>query len=89
MRNTNPVLRSLWASILLFACGLFTAASAQQTVNTSLSTAEQQQQQQPSRPTVMIPEAQSVPPVASEKELYCAGFIQYEPTVVDLEVVGA
>jgi hypothetical protein len=87
VRNSNPALRSLWASILLFACGLFVAASAQQTVNTSLSTPEQQQQ--PARPTVTLPEAQSAPPVASEKELYCAGYIQYEPTVVDMEVVGA
>lgn len=88
MRNSNPVLRSLRASTLLFACGLFGAASAQQTINTSLPTAEPQQQQ-PARPTVTLPEAQSAPPVAGENELYCAGFIQYEQTAVDLEVVGA
>jgi hypothetical protein len=88
VRNSHPALRSLWASILLFACGLFGAASAQQTVNSSLSTPVQQQQQ-PARPTVVLPEAQSALPVASETELNCAGYIQFEPTVVDLEVIGA
>lgn len=84
MRISNLCFRSLCASVLLFACGLLSAASGQ-TVATTASTP---QQQQPSRPTVMLPQEQAARPIAGETDLYCAGFIQYEPTVVDLEIVG-
>lgn len=84
MRTSNLAFRSLWASILLFACGLLSAASGQ-TVTPSPATP---QRQQPPRPTVVLPQEQSVRPIAGETELYCAGFIQYEPTMVDLEIVG-
>jgi hypothetical protein len=45
-------------------------------------------QQQAPRPTVVLPQERIAPPVAGETELYCAGFIQSEPVVIDLEVVG-
>jgi hypothetical protein len=64
------------------------AASGQTVAGSSTGTAAQQQQQ-PARPTVVMPQAQGAPPVAGETELYCAGYIQWEPVVVDLEIVGA
>lgn len=85
MRISHLAFRSLWASILLFACGLLSAASGQ-TVTTQPATP--QRQQQPARPTVVLPQEQGARPVAGERELYCAGFIQYEPVAVDLEIVG-
>ena len=84
MRISNLAFRSLWASVLLFACGLSSAASGQ-TVTTQPATP---QRQQPAGPTVVLPQEQSPRPVAGERELYCGGFIQYEPVVVDLEIVG-
>ncbi len=84
MRISNLAFRSLSASVLLFACGLSSAASGQ-TVTTQPATP---QRQQPAGPTVVLPQEQSPRPVAGERELYCGGFIQYEPVVVDLEIVG-
>jgi hypothetical protein len=90
LRTINFASRSLWASLLLFACGLASAASAQTATGVSSGVA----QQQASVPAVLAPQQQSAqqersaPPVAGQAELYCAGFIQFEPVVIDLEVVG-
>jgi hypothetical protein len=84
VRISNLAFRSLWASVLLFACGLLSAASGQ-TVTTSPATP---QRQQPAKPTVVLPQEQSAQAIAGESELYCGGFIQHEPTVVGLEIVG-
>lgn len=84
MRISNLAFKSLCASVLLSACGLLSAASGQ-TVTTSPATP---QRQQPAKPTVVLPQEQSARPIAGESELYCGGYIQNEPTVVDLEIVG-
>jgi hypothetical protein len=90
LRTINFASRSLWASLLVFACGLASGASAQTaTADASQNVAQQQQQRQPARPTVVLPQEQRpAPPAAGETELFCAGFIQAEPVVIDLEVVG-
>jgi hypothetical protein len=86
VRTSNFASLTLWASVLLFACGLSSAASGQTAAGSSTGTTRQQQQAP--RPTVVLPQEQSAPPVAGETELYCAGFIQSDPVVIDLEIVG-
>ncbi|HEY6187209.1 MAG TPA: hypothetical protein VIW80_06010 [Pyrinomonadaceae bacterium] len=88
MRTSNYAFLTLWASVLLFACGVLSAASGQTISGSSTNSAPPQQQQKPARPTVVLPEEQSARPVAGDTELYCAGFIQSEPVVIDLEIVG-
>lgn len=87
MRTSNYASLTLWAFVLLFACGAFGAASGQ-TISGSSTGSASQQQQQTSKPTVVLPQEQVARPVAGDTELYCAGFIQAEPVVVDLEIVG-
>jgi hypothetical protein len=87
VRTSNFAYRSLTASLLLFACGILSAASGQ-TPPASSPGVTPQQQPQSARPTVVLPQAQSVRPVAGQTELYCAGYIQSEPVTVDLEIVG-
>src|ERR1051325_4987387 len=88
VRTSNYAFLTLWASVLLFACGVLSAASGQTISGSSTNSAPPQQQQKPARPTVVLPEEQSARPVAGDTELYCAGFIQSEPVVIDLEIVG-
>jgi hypothetical protein len=84
VRTSHFASRSLWASLLLFACGLSGAASGQVVGGSSSGTASSQA----ARPTVVLPQEQSARPVVGDTELYCGGFIQSEPVVVDLEIVG-
>jgi hypothetical protein len=83
---SHLVHKSFSALLLLFACGLLTAASAQTPNNSSAAGA--QQQQQPAKPTVLVPEERAPAAAASRNELYCAGFIQYAPAPNDLQIVG-
>jgi hypothetical protein len=85
VRTRKIVYRSLMTSLLLVACGLFSAVSAQ---TPDPSSGVQTRQQQP-RPTVVLPKDEGPPPVAGRTDLYCAGFIQYVPfPTPPLQIVG-
>ena len=88
MRTSNFASPALLASILLFACGILSAASGQTAPGSPSGATPQQQQPQTTRPTVVLPQEQTARPIAGQTELYCAGFIQSEPVVLDIEVVG-
>ena len=47
-----------------------------------------QQQKKPS-PSVTMPEKRTPPPLATDKDLYCAGYIRYEPFPRTAQIVGA
>jgi hypothetical protein len=85
VRTRKIVYQGLMASLLLMACGLTGAVNAQ----TGNPAAGAQTQQQPQRPTVILPKDQGPSPAASRTDLYCAGFIQYVPFPTPaMQIVG-
>lgn len=82
MRISHVLSRSLVALLLLCACALTDAVSAQ--------TADDQTSAplpQPT-PTVVLPQEKTVAPVAGRTDLYCAGFVQYVPAPINPEIIG-
>ena len=75
MRIRKIVYHSLTASLLVAACGLALAVSAQ-TINPPSGVQTRQQQ---ARPTVIMPRDEGPARVAGRTDLYCSGFIQYVP----------
>jgi hypothetical protein len=61
--------------------------SAQTTGNVSQD-GEQQQQQKPVKPTVIMPDEIGPALAVGGTDIYCAGFIQYAPAPNDLQIVG-
>jgi hypothetical protein len=61
--------------------------SAQTTGNAPQDGA-QQQQQQPVKPTVILPGDIGPAQAVSGTDIYCAGFIQYAPAPNDLQIIG-
>jgi hypothetical protein len=86
VHTSNIFKRSVATLLALFVCGLINMVSAQTTGDTSQDGA--QQQQQPAKPTVILPDDLGPALAVGGTDIYCAGFIQYAPAPNDLQVVG-
>ncbi|HEV7373189.1 MAG TPA: hypothetical protein VGN95_00580 [Pyrinomonadaceae bacterium] len=82
MRISHVLSKGLAALLLVCACALTNATSAQTTDNQSSAPAPQP------TPTVILPQEKSSVAVAGHTDLYCAGFIQYAPAHVNPQIVG-
>lgn len=85
MRIYYLVYKSFVVSLLLLACGLINAANAQAPGNLSPNAAQEKRK----RPTpIEMPQEKSLAPLVGKSDLYCGGYIQYEPAQNSVEVVG-
>lgn len=84
MRTYHLVKRSLTVSLLLFACAVFSAVSAQ----TSDGMSGNDSPQQKPRPTVSLPQERGPAQVAGQSNLLCGGMIPVDVNQSAFEIVG-
>ncbi len=83
MRTNSIFYRSIAALLLLFACGVIYAASAQTTGSRPTRTTPQRPQT-----TFKLPEERGPAPAVDQTNLYCGGYIQYASEQTPLEIIG-